>query len=98
MHAGDRLTDAFGALPWQLPESSARQWVFGELPEEIVHRVGGVSIHGYPALNDLGDEVSVQVFSLAEEAALAHRQGVLRLLQHALAGECKRLRKEISAL
>lgn len=93
-----RLTDAFVALPWQLPEGSARQWDFGELPEEIIHRVGGVSIHGYPALNDLGDAVSVQVFSLAEEAAAAHRKGVLRLLQHALPGECKRLRKEISAL
>lgn len=93
-----RLSQAFVALPWQLPEASARHWLFGELPEEIVHEVGGVAIHGYPALEDLGDEVKVQIASSREEAIVAHRRGVLRLLRHALPAECKRLRKEITAL
>jgi len=93
-----RLSEAFGELPWQLPAARARQWLFGDLPGEIVHDVGGVAIHGYPALEDIGDEVRVQIASSREAAATAHRQGVLRLLRHALPAECKRLRKEIASL
>lgn len=92
------LSAAFEALPWQLPEARARQWVFGALPAQILQEVGGVSIQGYPALVDLGDEVAAQVFASETEAGSAHRAAVLRLLQHALPAECKRLRKEIAGL
>ena len=44
-----------------------------------VERAGGL-VHGYPALVDDGDSVSVQVLGSAEEAHRRHSRGVRRLL------------------
>jgi len=55
-------------------------WTFGDLPEIMELKRGGQTLVGYPALADLGDAVSVQLFDAPEKAREVHRAGVRRLL------------------
>jgi ATP-dependent helicase HrpA len=55
-------------------------WTFGDLEELMEVRRGGQTLLGYPALEDAGDAVVLQVFDSPEKARAVHRQGVHRLL------------------
>lgn len=55
-------------------------WNFGELAELVELRDGEQTLIGFPAVIDHGDAVGLQVFDDAQQAANAHRRGVLRLL------------------
>jgi ATP-dependent helicase HrpA len=54
-------------------------WSFGELPELLEIRRGGVSLIGFPALIDKGERVEIEVFDEPELAGAQHRRGLTRL-------------------
>ncbi|MBL0027911.1 MAG: ATP-dependent RNA helicase HrpA [Rhodanobacteraceae bacterium] len=60
---------------------------------EIVRTDTGLS--AFPALVDRGHRVDLVVFERADEAAVAHRSGIARLLRVALIEKCKQLRKQL---
>jgi ATP-dependent helicase HrpA len=81
-------------------------WTFGELPEllEISRQSGrGASAQvqtliGFPALVDLGDAVSIEVFDEPEVAAAKHRAGLRRLCALQIKDALKYLEKNIPDL
>jgi len=78
---GGRAEASFGkALAPELTVSGRKDWVFGDLPERIVARIGGSKVTAYPALVDEGDTVGVEIFDTTPNAAASQRLGLYRLL------------------
>jgi ATP-dependent helicase HrpA len=73
-------------------------WTFGELPELMEVRKGGTSLIGFPALIDLGDTVTIEVFDEPEVAAAKHRAGLRRLFALQIKDALKYLEKNIPDL
>jgi ATP-dependent helicase HrpA len=73
-------------------------WTFGELPELMEVRKGGTSLIGFPALIDVGDAVTIEVFDEPEVAAARHRAGLRRLFALQLKDALKYLEKNIPDL
>ncbi|MGC1517215.1 MAG: DUF3418 domain-containing protein, partial [Azonexus sp.] len=73
-------------------------WTFGELAELMVVPVTGQTVLGYPGLTDDGESVSLKVFDSAEEAAAAHRAGLLRLFMLQFRDQVKYFDKNIPGL
>ncbi|MER2538780.1 MAG: ATP-dependent RNA helicase HrpA [Azonexus sp.] len=73
-------------------------WTFGELPELMEVPVGKQKVIGYPGLTDEGESVSLKVFDSAEEAAEAHRAGLLRLFMLQFRDQVKYFDKNIPGL
>ncbi|MHB1895638.1 MAG: ATP-dependent RNA helicase HrpA [Metallibacterium sp.] len=65
---------------------------FEEIPLRV-HGAGGLD--AFPALVDQGGSVALRVFERSDEAAAAHRHGVMRLLRLALATEIKRAARQL---
>jgi len=70
-------------------------WTCGDLEELMEIRRGGQTLVGYPALEDAGDAVVLQVFDSPEKARAVHRQGVKRLLGLAFRERVRDLEKAI---
>jgi ATP-dependent helicase HrpA len=71
-----------------------RDWVFGDLPHSILARdETGRETQAWPAVVDQDDAVGMRLFDTAEEAALEHHHGVLRLLAIKLNSKLRNLRK-----
>jgi len=71
-----------------------RDWVFGDLPRSILIRdESGRETQAWPAVVDQDDCVGMRLFDTAEEAALEHHHGVLRLLAIKLGNKLRNLRK-----
>ncbi len=73
-------------------------WDFGELPELMEIRQGGTSLIGFPALVDLGDAVTLEVFDEPQIAAARHRAGLRRLFALQIRDALKYLEKNIPDL
>ena len=80
--------------------SAAKQsiWSFGELPELMEISKGGQSLIGFPALVDMGDGVSIEVFDEPDVAATKHRAGLRRLFALQIKDALKYLEKNIPDL
>jgi len=93
-----------GAAPAQAvaPVSVAGErttsWSFGELPELLEIRKGGQTLIGFPALIDVGDAVSIEVFDEPDVAASRHRGGLRRLFALQIRDALKYLEKNIPDL
>jgi len=70
-------------------------WTFGELPELLEIRKKGQVLVGFPALIDVGDAVTIEVFDEPDAAALAHRTGLRRLFALQLREAIRYLEKNI---
>ncbi len=73
-------------------------WTFGELPELMEVPVAGQTVLGYPGLSDDGETVSLKVFDSPEEAAGAHRVGLLRLFMLQFKEQVKYFDKNVPGL
>ncbi|MFZ2269722.1 MAG: ATP-dependent RNA helicase HrpA [Azonexus sp.] len=73
-------------------------WTFGELPELMEVPVAGQTVLGYPGLSDDGETVSLKVFDSPEEAAEAHRVGLLRLFMLQFKEQVKYFDKNVPGL
>ncbi|MEP5765436.1 MAG: ATP-dependent RNA helicase HrpA [Halieaceae bacterium] len=71
------------------------RWTAGDLPAVWRTQQAGVDIESYPALQDRGDSVDVQLFDYARDAELAHRHGLVRLLRLGCAQQVRYLRKQL---
>jgi ATP-dependent helicase HrpA len=76
----------------ELTREDVASWDFEEIPAQV-RSDGGLT--AFPALVDLGDTVALRVFERSDEARVAHRQGVVRLLRNALAGDAKQARRRL---
>ncbi|WP_285725339.1 ATP-dependent RNA helicase HrpA [Psychromicrobium xiongbiense] len=68
------------AMPALAELSGLREWSVGSVDRSVSRLVQGHTVTGHPALVDEGSTVGFRVFPSAEEAAIAHRGGVIRLL------------------
>ncbi len=62
---------------WQ--RDDVRSWDFGELPQQVLLKRGGMQVPAYPALIDGGDHVRLRLVDTAGRAAMQSRAGVRRL-------------------
>jgi ATP-dependent helicase HrpA len=88
--------------PIESPISPAGQrytaWTFGELPELMEINKGGQTLIGFPALIDLQDAVSIEVFDEPDVAAAKHQAGLRRLFALHIKDALKYLEKNIPDL
>jgi ATP-dependent helicase HrpA len=88
--------------PTESPASPAGQrytaWTFGELPELMEINKGGQTLIGFPALIDLQDAVSIEVFDEPDVAAAKHQAGLRRLFALHIKDALKYLEKNIPDL
>ena len=73
-------------------------WTFGELPELMEIAKGAQTLIGFPALIDLGDAVTIEVFDEPELAAAKHRAGLRRLFALQIRDAIKYLEKNLPDL
>ncbi|WP_332774865.1 ATP-dependent RNA helicase HrpA [Polaromonas sp.] len=73
-------------------------WSFGELPELMEIRKGNQTLIGFPALIDLGDAVTIEVFDEPDVAAAKHRAGLRRLFSLQIKDALKYLEKNLPDL
>jgi ATP-dependent helicase HrpA len=73
-------------------------WSFGELPELMEISKGKQTLIGFPALIDLGDAVTIEVFDEPEVAAARHRAGLRRLFSLQIRDALKYLEKNLPDL
>ena len=73
-------------------------WSFGELPELMEIRKAGQTLIGFPALIDLGDAVTIEVFDEPEMAAAKHRAGLRRLFYLQIRDAVRYLEKNLPDL
>ena len=82
------------SLGSELQRDNETSWVFGNLPVSMLTEDGsGQSTKAWPAIVDQGDSVGLRMFDTAEEAALEHHHGVLRLLAIQLGSKLRDMRK-----
>ena len=70
-------------------------WRFGELPELMEIRKGNQTLIGFPALIDLSDAVTVEVFDEPGMATARHRAGLRRLFALQIKDAVKYLEKNL---
>lgn len=70
-------------------------WDFEELPAHWDTRQAGVPIRAYPALVDCGDSVAIRLLDYPEDATVAHRLGVIRLLAKNQSANVNLLRRKL---
>ena len=73
-------------------------WSFGELPELMEIGKGSQTLIGFPALIDLGDAVTIEVFDEPDAAAAKHRAGLRRLFSLQIKDALKYLEKNLPNL
>lgn len=73
-------------------------WTFGDLPELMEINKGGQSLIGFPALVDMLDGVTIEVFDEPDVAAQKHREGLRRLFALQIKDALKYLEKNIPDL
>ncbi len=76
-HAGDRSA-MLARLCADITATGAESWTFGTIPASIERRIAGVAVTAYPTLVDRLSAVDLAV--LPQQAPLAHRRGVRRLV------------------
>ena len=82
------------SLGSDLQRDNEISWAFGDLPVSMLTEDGrGQSTKAWPAIVDQDDSVGLRMFDTAEEAALEHHYGVLRLLALQLGDKLRNLRK-----
>ncbi len=73
-------------------------WSFGELPELMEIKKGAQTLIGFPALIDLIDAVTIEVFDEPEMALAKHRAGLRRLFSLQIKDALKYLEKSLPDL
>lgn len=71
------------------------RWDFDDLPQKHYFQQGKNRVLAYPALQDEGDKVSIQLFDYPSVQQAKHKRGLLRLAMLSLPQQSKYLRKEL---
>ena len=75
-----RLQASLSRASAGIERTGLRTWDVGDIPERVVHLVGGAQVEGFPALVDEGSTVSLRVLAGRGEQLRQHAVGVRRLL------------------
>ncbi len=86
------------AKPTAITPQKYTTWTFGELPELMEISKGGQTLIGFPAVVDMGDAVTIEVFDEPEVAATKNRAGLRRLFALQIKDALKYLEKNIPDL
>ena len=86
------------AKPTAITPQRYTSWTFGELPELMEISKGGQTLIGFPALVDMGDAVSIEVFDEPDMAATKNRAGLRRLFALQIKDALNYLEKNIPDL
>jgi ATP-dependent helicase HrpA len=86
------------AAPKPLAPQRYTAWTFGELPELMEISKGGQTLIGFPALVDVQDAVTIEVFDEPDVAATKNRAGLRRLFALQIKDALKYLEKNIPDL
>jgi ATP-dependent helicase HrpA len=86
------------AAPQPLAPQRYTAWTFGELPELMEISKGGQTLVGFPALVDVQDAVTIEVFDEPDVAATKNRAGLRRLFALQIKDALKYLEKNIPDL
>ena len=86
------------AAPKPLAPQRYTAWTFGELPELMEISKGGQTLIGFPALVDVQDAVTIEVFDEPEVAAAKNHAGLRRLFALQIKDALKYLEKNIPDL
>lgn len=81
-----------------LTREGLTQWDFGDLPEQVELERHGLTLKGYPALQDKGTSVSLVMMDSAKTAQETTRLGLRRLFMLALPQQIKYLRKNLPGI
>ena len=73
-------------------------WAFGELPELMEISKGAQTLIGFPALIDMQDAVTIEVFDEPDMATAKHRAGLTRLFALQIKDAIKYLEKNLPDL
>jgi ATP-dependent helicase HrpA len=95
--APENIANQPKAAPVRTPERYT-SWSFGELPELMEISKGKQTLIGFPALIDLGDAVTIEVFDEPDVAAAKHRAGLRRLFSLQIKDALKYLEKNLPDL
>jgi len=96
---GGKAEASFRRLPASdFEQDDIKDWDFGELPDELPLKRGGVQMKGFPALVDQGDAVALRVIDSRPKAERVMRAGLRRLIMLKLAKEIRYLRKNLPDL
>jgi ATP-dependent helicase HrpA len=86
------------AAPKPLAPQRYTAWTFGELPELMEISKGGQTLIGFPALVDVQEAVTIEVFDEPDVAASKNRAGLRRLFALQIKDALKYLEKNIPDL
>jgi ATP-dependent helicase HrpA len=86
------------AAPKPLAPQRYTAWTFGELPELMEISKGGQTLIGFPALVDVQDAVTIEVFDEPDVAASKNRAGLRRMFALQIKDALKYLEKNIPDL
>ncbi|TQV78700.1 ATP-dependent RNA helicase HrpA [Exilibacterium tricleocarpae] len=91
----DQLQQRLQTADNSIERGGIRAWDFGELPDSIELRRGGIGIRAYPALVDEGDSVAIRVQDNPTLAACLSHRGMVRLLLLCQGQSVKYLRRQL---
>ena len=83
-------------INWDIEQKGLTQWNFNELPDEINKTVNGITVKGYPALQDDDDSVSIVVVDRPTLANEIHHDGLKRLYLLSVKQQVKYLTKNLA--
>jgi ATP-dependent helicase HrpA len=97
-HRNNAVPAKAAAAPKPLAPQRYTSWTFGELPELMEISKGGQTLIGFPALVDVQDAVTIEVFDEPDVAASKNRAGLRRLFALQIKDALKYLEKNIPDL
>ena len=89
-----RRTVAVAAAEFE--RTGLHDWPMDVIPRTFAGEHSGVAVQGFPALVDEGESVGLRVFATPAEQAVAHRQGVRRLLSLTLPSPLASIAREFA--
>ena len=89
---GVQVRKSFEQMPQsQWSRTGITRWDFGDLPRSVQVQRHGMTLQGFPALEDRGDSLALRLFDSPAAADASHRAGLRRLFMLELRDELKYL-------
>jgi len=96
---GLKARESFAAMPpGEFHRDRVTRWDFGDLPEHVELKRGGMTLLGYPTLVDEGASVALRVLDSPAAARAAMRGGLRRLFMIQVGEELKYLSRKLPGL
>jgi ATP-dependent helicase HrpA len=74
-HGFEQVSDA------RFERKEIQDWDFGDLPDSIEFKNGGLILHAYPALAVSDESIELRLFDQQQQALVSHREGLLALFR-----------------